>query len=457
MPDIREPEYSGNSLKMVNDDILTQAFLQAFIGVIKVDLQTGEAVVLKADTTHDRPGTAAPLADLVGRYMKQRIYTLDQEKISAITLERLRKFSLDGSGFPFEIRSRTDEGRFQWVEISAVSVQSYKDYVLITTRNIDEEKLTRSIVDLFVYRNYDYLFLIDAKHDSYIRLTESKDNTPVPPQRGEHYTADMLMYNKKYVVQEDCGRVTANMQLPHVIEMLEQSDVYSFTSSGITEDGKWRRSRVSFIYYDKTAGLILNARTDVTQIYLEEQEKNRQLEEALQCAQHDAMTELYNQKATRELIKCSLESQYRNTAAFFFIDVDNFKLANDTLGHQKGDELLCILARCIQKIAGRSGIAGRIGGDEFLLYLPDCPSIKKMEQTAQRICETFEQTEQKDIISCSVGISVYPRDGTDYETLLRKADQALYTSKRYGKKRYFLYSCEVEYLAARDQSSISKA
>ena len=184
---------------------------------------------------------------------------------------------------------------------------------------------------------------------------------------------------------EDYERVTANMQIPHIIQMLEQSEIYSFTSGGITTEGNYRRSRVVFLYYDKTAGQILMARTDVTQIYLEEQEKNRQLAEALRSAKHDPMTGVYNQKATGELISRSLQGQYRTMAAILFVDVDNFKKVNDTCGHPKGDELLCFLAESLEEIAGR--------------------------------------------------------DGTDYDTLLRKADEALYTAKRYGKNQYYFYSC----------------
>lgn len=454
MSDICQEVIQDKKIEEKDQDILAQAFLQTYLNVIKVNLHTGAALILKSDLNQGNVGAAAPLYHLVKRYVQERVYPSDMDRVSLVTLERLNSFCLDGLGFPFEIRARSDTGRLQWVEVDVARIQSDQDHVLLTVCNIDETRLMRSIVDLFVYRNYDYLLLIDSKNDTYTRFTGKKRNTPVPPEKGEHYTADMISYNRKYVVPEDYERVTANMQLENMEEMLEQSDCYSFTSGGITEDGKFRRSRVSFIYYDKTEGLILSARTDVTQIYLEEQEKNRQLADALRSARQDAMTGLYNQKATKELVRRSLESQYRNTAAIFFIDVDNFKMANDTLGHQKGDELLCFLAEHIQEIAGRNGIAGRIGGDEYLLYLPDCLSIEEIERTAQQICQIFDSTPQKDMISCSVGISVYPRDGTGYGTLLHKADQALYTSKRYGKKRYYLYSRETERLAESDKDTI---
>lgn len=429
--------------------ILAQAFLENCISVAKLSLVTGKALILKSEYDKEIENTEMLWSDLVSRYERRRMYPPDQEILRSLTLEKLKNFGASGEDeFSVEARCKTigQYYDFQWVEISAKRIARDPHIILVTTRDINETKLMRKIVDLFVYQNYDYLYLIDAKNDSYIRFTGNKGNTPVPPEGGDHYTEDMIRYNMKYVAPEECERVTASMQLPHVMKMLKNTEVYSFSSGGVTKDGRYRRSRVLFLYYDKSANLILSARTDVTQIYLEEQEKNRQLAEALRNAQHDSMTGIYNQKATAELVKQSLESQYRNTAAILFVDVDNFKMVNDNLGHQKGDELLCFLARRISEIAERDGIAGRLGGDEYLLYLPNILSDEEAEQKAEQICHAFDGFSDEMLYkigcSCSVGIAIYPRDGTDYYTLLQKADQALYTSKRYGKNRYFLYSCE---------------
>lgn len=430
-----------NSTEIRGD--LSQAFLGHYISVAEVNFQTGETLIIKSELDSEIVGTVYMWHDLVERYASRRVFPLDKEKLKTLTLDFLKNLSLNGNEkFPFELRCRSDKNDFQWVELNVSRIG--ENMAIVTTRDIDETRLIRRIVDLFVYQNYDYLLLIDSNRDSYTRYTGTKENTPVPPERGEHYTEDMIRYNQKYLTPEDCERVTANMQLSNIVQQLAVSDTYSFTSSGITVDGQYRRSRVVYLYYDKPAGLILCARTDVTQIYLEEQEKRRQLAVALQTAQHDPMTGIYNQKATGELVTRSLEGQYRDISAFLFIDVDNFKMVNDTLGHQKGDELLCFLADFIRDMAGRSGIAGRLGGDEFLLYLPSVPSVESVKRIALQVCNAFNSYAdlalKPDSVSCSVGISLYPHDGTDYKTLLRKADQALYTSKRYGKNRLSLYS-----------------
>lgn len=187
---------------------------------------------------------------------------------------------------------------------------------------------------------------------------------------------------------------------------------------------------------------------------MEEQARNERLTAALYEAQHDALTGLLNHKGLKSLVVDSLEQLEKRQAAFLFIDVDNFKMVNDTLGHQEGDRLLRHLASAIQEIADQAGIAGRIGGDEFLLYLPQYTSVEQITRHAEEICHIFDpfagETGKEFPISCSVGVSIYPKDGMDYESLLRKADQALYTSKRYEKNRCYFYSEEISAVNKRE-------
>lgn len=430
--------------------MLAQSFLNDCLSAALINFHTGKAWVLKCDLWPELLGQEYEWHELVQRYIQKRIFTKEDERSTlALELENIKTSCLqEGRKVLIETRITCDEGVLKWVEITVTVADLDKNMAIVRICDIDEAILMRKIVDLFVYQNYDYLLLIDSKKDSYLRFTGGKGSTPLPPERGDSYTQDMMCYNKLYVMPEDCQRITDNMQLSNVIQMLEKKDTYSFTSNGITMDGCYRQSRVTFIYSDKLAGLILCARTDVTQIYLEEQEKNQKLAEALRNAQNDPMTGIYNKKATAELVAHSLKTRYRNMATVFFIDVDNFKMLNDTYGHQKGDEFLQFMAQQLREIAGRDGIAGRLGGDEFLLYLSSMRSQRKIEEIGQSVCQIFNSFPagfaDKTLLSCSVGISLYPQDGIDYETLVRKADQALYTSKRYGKNQYHFFSCQEE-------------
>lgn len=425
---------------------LAKILAKNFISVIEVDLHTGNAIVLESRKDSELVGRELQWSALLNRYAQRRAYPEDRPKVLSLTQDYLDSFLDKGSEeIILEVRCRSENAAYIWAEINISVISAEERRLLVTTRSIDENRMLKSIVEQFVYQDLDYFVLLNAKNDTYTMFSAKKSGTPIPPVFGESYSEQMQKYNARYVAPEEYQQTTDNMQISHVLKMLEKEERYSFSTSGITDQGAFRRTRVQFQYYDKEAGLILLTRTDITRMFMEEQAKNERLAAALRDARQDALTGIYNQKGTESLIIDLLTRQTENGAAFLFVDVDNFKMVNDTLGHQEGDTLLCFLASAIRDIAAEyAGIAGRIGGDEFLLFLPGISSLAQVENCAERVCHIFAAVTKGAIkaipVSCSVGISIYPEDGADYKTLLRKADQALYTSKRYGKNRYYFYS-----------------
>lgn len=419
-----------------------------YISIAEVDLYANTALVLQATRDREMEGTVWNWSELVERYALKRAYAEDREVVRSLAAGYLETLLNSGATEQsLEVRCIQDDERYVWVRVDAVVICAEEKKVLITTRSIDHDRMLKRIVDLFVYRDLDYFILVDTKHNTYTMFSGKKDGTPLPPESGDNYTEEVGRFNKTVVVSEDLERVTACMQISHVLAMLEKQQVYTIYGGVIGESRDYRRVRIQYQYYDKPAGLVLLTRTDITDIFMEEQSKKLRLSAALREAQQDALTGIYNQKATAQLVTGALESQYRDQAAVLFIDVDNFKMINDTLGHQQGDRLLCFLAKFLKELAGRSGIAGRVGGDEFLLFLPVASNLDKILNCAERICGLFDTMQEEALqtlpVSCSVGVAIYPRDGVSYEVLQRKADQALYTSKRYGKNQCYFYSEEV--------------
>lgn len=424
---------------------MLDVFFDEFIGVVKVDLQTGTALVLKSRQEHAETGILMPFMDYLAQQVLPLIYGEDRALFKDITLQRLLSFHRhEEPVFPMEVRCFSEDKLYDWVKVSA-SVLDHQS-LLITARIVNEDHLMRKIVDMFVYRNFDFFILINVIKNTYTMFNGDPD-TVLPPMSGS-YEEEVVRYNALYVAPEDVQTTTEHMMIPHILYMLQDQECYEFTAGMIDEQDSYHRSRIQFRYYDKSAGLVLCTRTDVTQLFLEEGEKERRLASALREAKHDPMTDLYNKKATTELVSHALYQRYRAQAVIFFIDIDDFKLVNDTLGHQKGDALLHDIGRKLARIASKDGIAGRIGGDEFLLFLPVSSTMDKIERHAQDICSTLlEQTDArlKELpISCSVGLAVYPQDGTEYEQLLYKADQALYDAKRKGKCQYAFYSASAQ-------------
>lgn len=165
-------------------------------------------------------------------------------------------------------------------------------------------------------------------------------------------------------------------------------------------------------------------------------------------AERDPLTKIYNKSTTKKLIKNYLRSDTKDTFdAFMIIDVDNFKQVNDTLGHLFGDSILVDLSQEMQELFRANDVVGRIGGDEFLVFLRGMKNKTHIEAKAGDVCKIFDLLyagEDGTKITGSLGIALYPQDGDTFDELYRKADLALYASKRAGKSCYTFYSSEYE-------------
>ncbi|WP_028551675.1 GGDEF domain-containing protein [Paenibacillus sp. UNC451MF] len=159
---------------------------------------------------------------------------------------------------------------------------------------------------------------------------------------------------------------------------------------------------------------------------------------------HDSLTGLSNRAAFEEMLAMTI-SQNKGITALLMIDLDNFKLVNDRLGHDKGDHLLKCVAQCLRTIARKEDIAIRLGGDEFVIIMPSV-TRPMMESMATRIIEEIGKSTAREIqldgdkVTVSIGISLSPEHGVDPDALCKSADIALYRSKEKGKNQYHIYT-----------------
>lgn len=182
-------------------------------------------------------------------------------------------------------------------------------------------------------------------------------------------------------------------------------------------------------------------------------------------ASHDALTQLPNRVLICDRIEqaISYAQRFRATISVMFLDIDNFKIINDSLGHNVGDELLCEIARRLRAAVRRSDSIGRFGGDEFVIvHMNARPS--EVGQLANQILQSLKKNitiEHHDLqVTCSIGVCTYPYDGQDVTTLLKNADMAMYHAKHLGKNNYQLYSSGITEYAERRlilQNKLNKA
>src|ERR1700732_3001557 len=158
-------------------------------------------------------------------------------------------------------------------------------------------------------------------------------------------------------------------------------------------------------------------------------------------AQHDFLTELPNRMLLNDRLTQAIAAarRHRTSLAVLFVDVDHFKRINDSLGHTNGDQLLKSVARRLVTCVRTSDTVSRHGGDEFVVLLSEVARADDAALSADKILTALRaphRIERRDLrITVSVGIAVYPADGTDAETLLMNADRALLHAKSHGRNR----------------------
>ena len=166
-------------------------------------------------------------------------------------------------------------------------------------------------------------------------------------------------------------------------------------------------------------------------------------------ATHDALTGLPNRTLLYDRMQQAVlhSARYGNLTAIAFLDLDQFKFINDSLGHQVGDELLKITAQRLTSCLRESDTVARQGGDEFVLLLTGQPNEESITHTMQRVLHEVAQpwmaNDLEFRITCSIGVTLCPDDGRDVEALLKNADSAMYKAKELGRNNFQYFAAEM--------------
>ena len=175
-------------------------------------------------------------------------------------------------------------------------------------------------------------------------------------------------------------------------------------------------------------------------------ERKRAEEQVKHLAFHDPLTSLPNRLLFNDRLTLAVAQAHRHNQkmAVLFLDLDRFKVINDSLGHSVGDELLRQVAERIQEHVREGDTVARLGGDEFTLLVPGINVEEDAAKIARKICDAIHAPFWIDgrelFVTTSLGVSVYPSDGHDAETLVRNADSAMYRAKEQGRDNYQLYT-----------------
>ncbi len=244
--------------------------------------------------------------------------------------------------------------------------------------------------------------------------------------------------------------------IPIMVEMMNNlidSEKTEYDIRLMTDNGVHEYFRISYKHVSDENGNIVFIVGKGRNIHLQKMFEER--------SQKDLLTECYNKISSENIVGDKLAYLPNKQHAFFIVDIDNFKAINDNLGHYFGDVVLREISSSLKEIFRDEDVVSRIGGDEFVVFLENISNVKLIKDKANTILEVYNKTYSGDnqdySISGSIGIAIYPQDGTTYDELYKNADKALNQAKLLGKNRYVMYSKELRVGTTRSITKIENA
>ena len=321
------------------------------------------------------------------------------------------------------------------VTASLVNIAN-QEYVLSVVRDLREQQQRQKAEERFgrlLDHSWDEIFIFEAESLKIVQVNEG--------------AMDNLRYNEAEILVTPYHQLLSGMdrnELERILNPLREGreSVVIFEAMHRRKDGSTYpvEVRVQMSHSEVPAVFMVNAH-DITE--------RKKTEERLHfLANYDSLTGLPNRSLAMDRLSQSLENAKRvnATGALFFMDLDGFKAVNDTLGHDIGDQLLKAVAIRLQKALRKSDTISRLGGDEFVILAQNLNSTRNVgnvaEKIVHRIAEPIILNGQHVQISASLGVAMFPTENDDVNSLLRKADTAMYQAKKTGKNKWCLYQEE---------------
>lgn len=256
-----------------------------------------------------------------------------------------------------------------------------------------------------------------------------------------------------YGEEEVLGRNPSLLQSGRHDDMFYEGIWRSISETGQWQGEMWDRRKNGDVYPELlTINTVRNDRGEVTHhvgVFTDISSIKQSEAELEYLAHHDPLTRLPNRLLLNAHLGHALKRAQRDRklVAVFFLDLDRFKNINDSMGHAQGDRLLMAVASCLTESFRKEDTISRLGGDEFVIVAEDIKTAREAAWMAGNILKLFSRPFVLDsremFINASIGISLYPDDGEDVDTLIKNADAAMYRAKEQGRNNYQFYTQEL--------------
>lgn len=393
-------------------------------------------------------GFAAYMGEIVLNYVFKQHQDIFLKRLSKDYIENVLE---NGSSlFKFSYKRKKEEPGYSWYE---ATVNIIKDNATGNIRirfyhmNIDKRKLKeqkahqeKQLYDAMLAKA-TLAYEVNITQDCAIKGHEHWEEL-YHIEKSDDYSGMILEFAKKGTHPEDGEAFYKTFCRENVLEMFAKGE------RRITCQYRKYNQVGEYNWASCTLHLFEDIETNDVRgfSYVEDIDEQKCAEIALKYdAEHDAMTGLLNKVVVEQKINAFLSSSTGNIGkhAFLIIDIDFFKHINDSFGHLFGDGVIQEIASGIGSVCRDSDIIGRIGGDEFCVFMQNISDSSDAAGKADSICRKLKHTYQREgkscTISASVGIAIYKEHGRSYRELYQHADRALYHAKKNGKNRYELY------------------
>ncbi len=410
------------------------------IGMFEID-KNGKIKVLYLNNGFYRMiGYSRPEAERYLKNVMANIIVEDRQTLEQGIADVLK----DDGWVEVEFRAVTKDGGVRWYQVRANLYALYEDRSIIMAilldaterKSMDEElALQAERMNLISQVEGEHIFDYNAKTDILVIKAVHRET------RVQDIILNDFFQKKHYENIFEDDRVIADEVFQKALKSSCRDTAEIRVRIG---DGDYQWYRLVFSSILGNEGYVTRVVGRLTNIH---DNKLKELELEIK-AQKDTLTELFNKGASELLIKQALRNAKEQDAgklnAMIVLDLDNFKSVNDNLGHAYGDLVLHEAAKVMRDMFKGRDIVGRVGGDEFVIFMYDIEDIRNADIMARKLCHSIRKVypcEGKEIVvTASIGIAICDKPNLTYEELFERADKAMYVSKNSGKNNCTVYS-----------------